>query len=275
MLGTELFRDIGRLWVMVIKLPHYFALISIMVLGACSQTETAQTDEPDQSMLEGNTGAVEPATPSQKQAVINIATAQTEQPAPTKAPVPVMKTPTPNQAGEYVSPPPASVKNPESNLVTSARTPFRVKRCMNMGNALEAPNEGEWGYSIRQQDLQKIARAGFDTIRLPVRWDTHTANRAPYAIDAPFMARVRTVVAQAQTAGLGVIIDVHHFEKLMRQPKRQEARFLAMWTQIAETFKDTPSNVYLEILNQPTLELNMHEANALYAKVVPVIRATH
>lgn len=245
------------------KLRHYSALISVLVLGACSQTETALTDEPDQSMATENTEVIEPSIP-----LTDARSTSTEKPEPQE------ETPPQSQTAQY-NPLPAPVKKSESNPATPARTPFRVKRCMNMGNALEAPNEGDWGYRIRQQDLQKIARAGFDTIRLPVRWDTHTANRAPYAIDTSFMTRVQTVVAQAQTAGLGVIIDVHHFEKLMSQPRRQEARFLAMWTQISETFKDAPANIYFEVLNEPTLEISMAEVNALYAKVIPVIRSTN
>ena len=48
-----------------------------------------------------------------------------------------------------------------------------VDRCMNLGGALEAPNEGDWGYTIRAEDLETIKAAGFDTVRLPVRWDVH------------------------------------------------------------------------------------------------------
>jgi len=154
-------------------------------------------------------------------------------------------------------------------------TPFQVRRCINMGNALEAPNEGDWGYTIRAQDLQAVAQAGFDTVRLPIRWDTHTGHRAPYAIDAAFMARIQTVVAQAQSYGLGVIIDVHHYNKLMSRTNREEARFLAIWEQIARTFASAPDTVYFEVLNEPTLTIPSARLNALYAKVIPVIRASN
>ena len=35
--------------------------------------------------------------------------------------------------------------------------------------------------------------AGFGNVRIPVRWDEHTARTPPYAIDAIFMARVEQV----------------------------------------------------------------------------------
>ncbi len=157
----------------------------------------------------------------------------------------------------------------------TARTPFAVRRCMNMGNALEAPNEGDWGYRIRAQDFRAVALAGFDTVRIPIRWDAHTAHRAPYKIDPIFMARVKQVTRDAQAAGLGVIIDVHHYEDLMTQTDRHEARFLAIWDQIAREFASAPDNVYFELLNEPTLEMSPARLNALYAKTVPLIRKSN
>lgn len=56
--------------------------------------------------------------------------------------------------------------------------PFLASRCVNLGNALEAPNEGDWGYRIEPAHIRAIAAAGFDGIRLPVRWDAH-AGAAP------------------------------------------------------------------------------------------------
>lgn len=152
---------------------------------------------------------------------------------------------------------------------------FNVKRCINIGNALEAPREGEWGYTIRDEDLGAVADAGFDTIRLPIRWDQHMQSRAPYAVNILHMRRVRQVVNQARRLGLGVIIDVHHYDALMENPRRETTRFLSLWDQIAREFADAPSNVYFEILNEPTLSISMSQLNALYRQVIPVIRQTN
>ncbi len=144
-----------------------------------------------------------------------------------------------------------------------------------MGNALEAPNEGDWGYSIRAKDFRTVARAGFDTVRIPIRWDAHTGHRPPYQIEPRFMARVKRVVSDAKAAGLGVIIDVHHYEDLMKHTNREEVRFLAIWGQIGRAFSNAGSKVYFEVLNEPTLDISPRRLNALYAKTVPVIRASN
>jgi len=89
------------------------------------------------------------------------------------------------------------------------------------------------------------------------------------------MARVKQVTNDAQAAGLGVIINVHHYEDLMVQTNRHEARYLAIWGQISEEFADAPDNVYFELLNEPTLDMSPARLNALYAKTVPLIRKTN
>ena len=86
-----------------------------------------------------------------------------------------------------------------------------IQRCINLGNALEAPNEGDWGFIIRQSDLETIAEAGFDTVRIPIRWSAHADTEFPYTIDRDFFARIDEVVGWALEAELQVIIDLHHY----------------------------------------------------------------
>ena len=149
---------------------------------------------------------------------------------------------------------------------------FPVRRCMNLGNALEADYEGEWGYTIRERDFNTIARAGFDTVRIPVRWDLKIEASPPYRIDQAHMQRVIEVVRQAQNAGLGVVLDVHHYRDLMANARGQNAeRFLAIWEQISIAFAGAPQTVYFELLNEPT-DASMVDLNALYARALKIIR---
>lgn len=143
---------------------------------------------------------------------------------------------------------------------TSAKTDsLPVGRCVNMGNHLEAPSEGEWGgKKIEASDLNRIAKAGFQTIRLPVRWSTRAGATAPYAIEPAFMKRVKTIVADARKSGLNVILDSHHFEELHKDPSPANiARLAAMWKQIAAEFAAEPdANLWFEIENEPHDKFN-------------------
>lgn len=176
-----------------------------------------------------------------------------------------------------------SAQYPDKNAVIQVASsefmvqsqPFNVQRCLNMGNALEAEYEGAWGYTIQDRHLKAVASAGFDTVRIPIRWDTHTESRAPYTINYEFMERVKEVVGQAQYYGMGVIIDVHHYTDLIENPDREDARFLSIWDQIGTVFRNAPANVYFEILNEPTREISNARLNRLYRDVIPVIRQTN
>lgn len=126
-----------------------------------------------------------------------------------------------------------------------------IHRCINLGNALEASYEGEWGYKIEEPHFDLIAEAGFDTVRVPIAFHNHALADEPYTIDAGFMARVQEVVDQALARELNVIVDLHHYDALIDNPYMERPRALAIWRQIAEAFKDAPDTVLFELLNEP------------------------
>jgi endoglucanase len=50
-------------------------------------------------------------------------------------------------------------------------------RGINLGNALEAPKEGEWGMTLKAAYFQKIKDAGFNSVRIPIRWSSHARDK--------------------------------------------------------------------------------------------------
>ncbi len=48
----------------------------------------------------------------------------------------------------------------------------KLGRGVNLGNALDAPQEGEWGLTLRSELFDMIKEAGFDSVRIPVRWES-------------------------------------------------------------------------------------------------------
>jgi len=155
-------------------------------------------------------------------------------------------------------------------------TPFPMRRGVNLGNALEAPNEGDWGYRIEPEHLIAIRDAGFDGLRLPVRWDAHTAHAPPYAVEAALLLRVAGIVDQALALGLTVQLDCHHYDALIANPDAERDRFLAIWRQIAFDQQDAPPQLIFEPLNEPHGDLWRGETlRRLQAEVVDVIRETN
>jgi endoglucanase len=125
------------------------------------------------------------------------------------------------------------------------------RRAVNLGNGLEAPNEGDWGYRVEISHLDAIADAGFDGVRLPVRWDTHMDAAAPFAIDPAFFARVDEILSAALARGLKVQLNAHHYAAMLDAPDAETPRYQAMWRQIAEHYADMPDELSFEPLNEP------------------------
>ena len=152
-------------------------------------------------------------------------------------------------------------------------TPFPMRRGVNLGNALEAPNEGDWGYRIELPHLDAIRDAGFDGVRLPVRWDAHAGSTPPYAFGGDFWRRIDEVVEHALGLGLMVQLDMHHYERLISEPARQRDRFLGMWSVIAHHFRGAPAGLILEPFNEPNgRNWGPRALMALQRDVVEIIR---
>jgi len=102
-------------------------------------------------------------------------------------------------------------------------------RGVNIGNALDAPNPGEWGVIIHPEYFEIIMEAGFNTVRLPVRFSAHTSNETPFTIAPDFLNEVDQAISTGLNHGLTIILDVHHYDEMMIDPVGQEQRFLAIW----------------------------------------------
>jgi endoglucanase len=153
---------------------------------------------------------------------------------------------------------------------------FPVDRCLNVGGALEAPREGDWfNYKIRQRDMQTIARAGFDTVRIPIKWSAHALPNPPYTIDPAFFARIDEVMTWALQARLNVIINVHHYDELYENPDLHEPRLDALWAQIAARYRTAPPNVMFEIINEPRDKFSGERVNVAQARALSIIRQTN
>ncbi len=143
---------------------------------------------------------------------------------------------------------------------------------INLGNMLEAPNEGDWGVRLEEPYFKLIHDAGFDSVRIPIRWSAHADTTAPYQIDTTFMNRVDWAVHQALLNHLAVVINFHNYDGMYANPEQELPRFLELWKQVAEHFKNQPSSVVFEILNEPANKLDVKEWNKVIPQVLHVIR---
>src|SRR5271157_382018 len=107
---------------------------------------------------------------------------------------------------------------------------FRLRRTVNLGEALESSGEGN-AYLLDHQEIFYMVKAsGFTAVRVPVNFADHSTSNAPYTIQSSFWNDVDSVVDKAISCGLVVIINMQNFgaEEDPQVPYSQEAYFVAL-----------------------------------------------
>jgi endoglucanase len=150
-----------------------------------------------------------------------------------------------------------------------------IGRGINLGNGLEAPREGAWGYRIDDEHFELIKKAGFDSVRIPIRWSTRADKEPPYTIEPKFFERVDHVLDEAPKSKLTGIINVHHYDELYPDPDTHLPRLKAIWEQVAKHYADRPATVLFELLNEPNAKLDEVRWNAAIAELLPIVRASN
>ncbi len=153
-----------------------------------------------------------------------------------------------------------------------------LSRGMNVGNFLDAtPSEASWtSNTLHGWYFEAIKEAGFDNVRIPVRWNIHASDTAPdYTIDPTFFARVDWAIAHTLTRGMAAVLDIHHYDEYYADPAGQHDKFLALWKQIAAHYQNYPKQLIFEILNEPQPSVTAAIWNADMNAAVAEIRTTN
>jgi endoglucanase len=148
-------------------------------------------------------------------------------------------------------------------------------RGMNLGNALDAPHEGAWGITLQAQYFQAVKDAGFNSVRIPIRWSAHARSQPPYAIDPDFFDRVDWAIGQVISRNMSAVINVHHYAEMDQDPVGNAPRLIALWKQIAVRYRTCPHSLLFELFNEPHDNFADHLWNDVLSKLLQTIRATN
>ena len=140
----------------------------------------------------------------------------------------------------------------------------------NLGNTFDAADVGNisaeheldyekaWcGDFTKIENIAAVKAAGFKTIRIPVSWHNHVDEND--RISRAWLTRVKEVVDWCLDMDLYVIVNTHHdndedfYYPDTAHMERSKQYLTAVWSQIAETFKDYDEHLILESLNEPRL----------------------
>jgi endoglucanase len=168
-----------------------------------------------------------------------------------------------------------------ANTDVNLNDPFEVNkligRGINIGNALdrEVELDDEWSFIVKDEHFQAIKDAGFNSVRLTVRWSTRTMNEPPYTIDPNFLKRVDLAVNSALSRNLAIVINYQNYFEFYRDPNGLKPKFLATWEQLAEHYKGYPNTLIFELLNEPQENIRAGDWNAMIKETLAIVRKTN
>ncbi len=144
-----------------------------------------------------------------------------------------------------------------------------IKTGWNLGNTLDATGSNTIASEIswqpdptKKEMIDLLKEDGFDLIRIPVSWGMHMDKN--YNVDPKWMARVHEIVDYAIDNDMYVILNTHHEEWYFPDEENKEQdieQLKALWTQIAEEFKNYDEHLIFEGLNEPRLRGTQYEWN--------------
>lgn len=137
----------------------------------------------------------------------------------------------------------------------------------NLGNTLDSKGGSEtaWGNpKTTQEMIDMVAEAGFNTVRIPTTWQYHL-DRTTFTVKEDWLARVKEVVDYCYANDMYVILNTHHETDWMLLQANKiddtEQKFIYLWQQIAEYFKDYDEHLVFEGMNEPRVVGHAQEWN--------------
>lgn len=117
-----------------------------------------------------------------------------------------------------------------------------------------------------------LKEAGFNSVRVNL-YPFRTMNSAEHLRIAPsWLALLDWVTTNALAQHLCVILDLHEYEAMGKDPAANKEKFLAFWRQLSEHYATAPDSVFFELLNEPSQKLSPALWNDYVREALPLVR---
>ena len=149
------------------------------------------------------------------------------------------------------------------------------QRGVNLGDYLEAWPRGDWSVKVEATEFAQMKKEGFDHVRVPIGWH-HYAGPAPdFTLSPDIFSKVDFVVTNALQNRLAVIINIHHFNELDKDPAAATDEFLKIWRQVAAHYQKFPNQLAFELDNEPHEKATTALMTPIYASAIAAIRESN
>lgn len=196
--------------------------------------------------------------------------------------------------------------------ITPQQMVSKMSRGINLGNVLSAPIEGNWAPVFTEGYFEDVESAGFKTVRIPIDFfgartsgDTsgysksvgtaanYTGSASDYIVSSAYLDRIEQVITWSLNHNLITILDFHgstlkseftytfspkskwaayYTDPTSAKRAADNDKFRAIWTSIANRFKDYSHNLVFEVINEPYFWLSDDEMDTLNSDIISIIR---
>ena len=147
---------------------------------------------------------------------------------------------------------------------------------VNLGDYLESsPKYFGRGVVVSAGEIAQIKQQGFDHVRVPIGWHNYAGPAPDFVLSPEIFGRVDFIITNAINSGLAVIINIHHFNELDKNPAAATDKFLALWKQIAAHYAKFPAKLAFELDNEPHDNATTELMNPIYARAIAEIRKSN
>ncbi len=123
-----------------------------------------------------------------------------------------------------------------------------------------------------QQDFRNIKSLGCDVVRLPIELMRMSSGAPNYTLDPLFFYFLDQVIDWAEELEIYLILDYHATESSTFQDPNLEKSLIALWTQMAERYKNRSNYILYEIINEPH-DIADNKWGTIQGKVIDAIRS--
>jgi endoglucanase len=126
---------------------------------------------------------------------------------------------------------------------------------------------------FKAEHFQAIHDAGFNHVRINLH--PFRDNRGVKGVRPEWLKTLDWAVDKALACGLLVILDFHEFDAMSRDPEGLKDRYITIWSQVAERYKDRSPDVLFEILNEPHGKFTAELWNEYVRETLALIRRSN
>ena len=125
---------------------------------------------------------------------------------------------------------------------------------------------------FQSKHFRLLKEAGFDSVRINLQPFRAMDPANGYALSESWFELLDWAVREAQAQDLRIILDLHEFTSMGRDPATNKVKFLAFWRQLSAHCQGAPESVLFEALNEPSGKLTPALWNEYLAEALAIIR---